>query len=289
MPYAMELKNQAQAQFIPQTNDVAQRATINKHEFTEGKVTTFPRGNIPQASQEKVISIPQRFGEPQDEEIIIIMDENPNEILNNPQEFSVTQGMTFIPQGSRIHQQTQDDAIYIPQEFSVTQGMTSIHQGSRILQQTQDDVICMPQGFSITQEMQEETTSIPKRNIVSQQTQDDVICMSKEFKIPKGTHEDIILNAHGIHERQRTEDDIVYISQEISFPQGTLEETNFAPQGINIPLGKQEQDPVIYDLSNDVDCQRLPAWETAVRCVTTTELSAHNQPSLTYLVSASLI
>lgn len=251
MPYASELKNQAQAQFIKilQTNDVAHRATINNHEFTEGKVTNFPRGK----------EIPQRFSEPEDEDIIFIMEENPNKTSTHPQDFIVTQGMTFIPQGSRIPQQTQDD------------------------------LMCMPQGFSITQGMQEETTSIAQRSRVSQQTQDDVICMPQGFKVPRETHEDIFLTANGIQERQKAEDDIIYISQEISIPQGTLEEISFAPQGINIPLGKQEQDPVTYDISNDVDFQRPPAWETPVGRETTTDLSAHSQPGSTTIVSASLI
>eukprot|EP00105_Crassostrea_gigas_P029624 XP_011451617.1 PREDICTED: uncharacterized protein LOC105345234 [Crassostrea gigas] len=282
MPYAVELKNQAQTQFNPQTNDVAHRATINNHEFTEGKVTNFPRGNyIPHASIEKVINIPKRFSELEDEDIIFIMEENPNKISTNPQDFSVTQGTTFIPQGSRIPQETQDHAIYMHQGFSVTQGMANIPQGPRILPQAQDDLICMPQGFSITQGMQEETTSIAQRSRVSQQTQDDVICMSQGFKVPQETHEDIFLTAYGIQERQKAENDIIYISQEISIPQGTLEEISFAPQGINIPLGKQEQDPVTCDLSNEVDFQRPPAWETPAGRVTTTELSAHNQPGST--------
>lgn len=290
MPYAVELKNQAQTQFNPQTNDVAHRATIYNHDFTEEKVTNFPRGNyIPHASIEKVINIPKRFSELEDEDIIFIMEENPNKTSTNPQDFSVTQGTTFIPQGSRIPQETQDHAIYMHQGFSVTQGMANIPQGPRILPQAQDDLICMPQGFRITQGMQEETTSIAQRSRVSQQTQDDVICMSQGFKVPQETHEDIFLTAYGIQERQKAENDIIYISQEISIPQGTLEEISFAPQGINIPLGKQEQDPVTCDLSNEVDFQRPPAWETPAGRVTTTELSAHNQPGSTTIVSASLM
>lgn len=262
MPYAMELKNQAQALFIPQTNDVVQRATINKHEFTEGKVTSFPRGKyIPQASQEKVISMPQGFIELQDEEIIIIMEENPNEFLCQSQEFSVTQGLTSTPQETRVPQQTQDN------------------------------FICMPQGFGVTQGMQEKISSIPQGIRGSQQRQDNIICMPQGFSVPQETQEDIILNIQGINEpqRKRTEDDIIWIPQEISIPQGTLEEISFAPQGINIPLGKQGQDPATYELSNDVDCKRPQAWETPVGCVTTTELTAHNQSGLTNLVSASLI
>lgn len=101
MPYAKELTNQVQAQYIPQTTNVAEKETISCH--TKGMVPSFPRGHYyPQATQEKVISIPQGISDQEEEEIIIVMEGTPNDILHNPQGFSVTQGMqekiAYFPQ-----------------------------------------------------------------------------------------------------------------------------------------------------------------------------------------------
>lgn len=176
MPYAKELTNQVQAQYIPQTANVAQKETISCH--TKGMVPSFPRGHYyPQATQEKVISIPQGISDQEEEEIIIVMEGTPNDILLNPQGFSVTQGM-------------QEKIAYFPQ-------------------QTQDDIICIPKGFSMDQQSQEEGVSklqgtlgqeicVPQKVSNQQRTLDEIICIPQGINNPFRMQSESICNTQGL-------------------------------------------------------------------------------------------
>lgn len=158
MPYAKELTNQAQPQFIPQTTNIAHRETISNH--TERMVPSFPRGNYcPQATEEKgIMSIPQGISDhEEEEEIIIVVEGTPNDNLHNPQGFSVTKGMqekmAYFPQGNRVPQQTQDGIICSPQRFSMDQGSQeegviipqgTLQQEKCDQQRTLDETTCIP-------------------------------------------------------------------------------------------------------------------------------------------------
>lgn len=282
MPYAKELTNQAQAQFIPQTTNVAQRETISNH--TERMVPILPRGNYcPQATEEKVITIPQGISDQEEEEIIIVVEGTPNDIFHNPQGFSVTKGMqgemAYFPQGNRVPQQTKDDIICIPQRFSVDhlgsqeEGITipqgTSHQEKCDQQRTLDETtgICIPQGIDYPHRIQSES-------ICNVQGLDSSISYGTQGNFPKGIEEEVIS-----------------VQQEIiSIPgQSPLCKTSYVPQEIiNFPQGKQGQDQNIYDLSKGIDCQGPQTWGMPIQGVTTNDVSDHNQPGSTNIVSASL-
>lgn len=281
MPYPKELTNQAQAQFIPQTTNVAHRETISNHR--ERMVPSFPRGNYcPQATEEKVImSIPQGISDhEEEEEIITVVEGTPNDILHNLQGFSVTKGMqekmAYFPQGNRVPQQTQDGIICSPQRFSMDQGSQeegvvipqgTSHQEKCDQQRTLDEIICIPQGIDYSHKMQSES-----------------ICSVQGLhsSISYGTQD----NSH-----KGIEEEVISVQQEIiSIPgQSPLCKISYVPQEIiNFPQGKQGQDQNMYDLSKGIDCQGPHTWGMPIQGVTTNDVSDHNQPGSTNLVSASL-
>lgn len=280
MPYSKELTNQAQAQFIPQTTNVAHRETISNHR--ERMVPSFSRENYcPQATEEKVImSIPQGISDQEEEEIIIVVEETPNDILQNPQGFSVTKGvqekMAYFPQGNRGPQQTQN-IICIPQRFSVD------HLGS------QEEGITIPQGTSHQEKCDQ------------QRTLDETTCIPQGIDYPHRIQSESICNVQGLHSSisygtqgyfpKGIEEEVISFQQEIiSIPgQSPLCKTSYVPQEIiNFPQGKQGQDQNIYDLSKGIDCQGPHTWGMPIQGVTTNDVSDHNQPGSTNLVSASL-
>lgn len=282
MPYANELTNQAQAQFIPQTTNVAQRETISNH--AEGMVPSFPRGYYnPQATEEKVISIPQGISEQEEEEIIIVMEGTPNDIFRNSQGISVTQGMqekmTYFPQGIRVPQQTQDNIICIPQGFSMDKA--SQENGFFIPQDTLQQEKCVPQKISEQQRILGDIICIPQGIDYPHRMQSESICSVQGLRssISRGTQGNFL---------KGKQKEIISVSQGISIPQGTLEEISFAPQGINFPLGKQGQYKTAFDLSNGLDCQGPHTWGTLIQGVTTNDVSDLNKPGSTNLLSVSL-
>lgn len=273
MPYAKELTNQAQAQFIPQTTNAAHRETISNH--TERMVPILPRGNYcPQATEEKVITIPQGISDQEEEEIIIVVEGTPNDILHNPQGFSVTKGMqgkmAYFPQGNRVPQQTKDD-ISVDHQGSQEEGITipqgTSHQDKCDQQRTLDEIICIPQGIDYPHRIQSEG-----------------ICNVQ------GLHSSISYGTQGYFPRG-IEEEVISVQQEIiSIPgQSPLCKTSYVPQEIiNFPQGKQGQDQNMYDLSKGNDCQGPHTWGMPIQGVTTNDVSDHNQPGSTNLVSASL-
>lgn len=278
MPYSKELTNQAQAQFIPQTKNVAHRETISNH--TERMVPSFPRGNYcPQATEEKVISIPQGISDQEEEEIIIVVKGTPNDILHKPQGFSVTKGMkekmAYFPQGNRVPQQTQDGIICNPQGFSMDQGSQeegitipqgTSHQDKCDQQRTLDEIICIPQGIDYPHRIQSES-------ICNVQGLDSSISYGTQGNFPKGIEEEVFS-----------------VQQEIiSIPgQSPLCKISYVPQEINFPQRKQGQDQNIYDLSKGNDCQGPHTWGMPIQGETTNDVSDYNQAGSTNLVSASL-
>lgn len=276
MPYA----NRAQAQFIPQTTNVAQRDTISNH--TERMVPSFPRGNYcPQATEEKVISIPQGISDQEEEEIIIVMDGTPNDITHNPQGLHVTKWMqekkAYFPQGNRVPQQTQDGIICNPQGFSMDQGSQeegitipqgTSHQEKCDQQRTLDETtgICIPQGIDYPHRIQSES-------ICNVQGLDSSISYGTQGNFPKGIEEEVI----------SVQQEIISISG-----QSPLCKISYAPQEINFLQRKQGQDQNMYDLSKGIDCQGPHTWGMPIQGVTTNDVSDHNQPGSTNLVSASL-
>lgn len=313
LPYAKELTNQARAQFIPRTTNVAHRETISNH--TERMVPSFPRGNYcPQATEEKVISIPQGISDQEEEEIITVVEGTPNDILHKPQGFSVTKGvqekMAYFPQENGVSQQTQDDIICNPQGFSVTKGMQEkmayFPQGNRVPQQTQDDIICIPQRFNMDQGSQEEGITIPQGTLHQdkcdqQRTLDETTCIPQGIDYPHRIQSEGICNVQGLHSSisngtqgnfpRGIEEEVISVQQEIiSIPgQSPLCKTSYVPQEIiNFPQGKQGQDQNMYDLSKGIDCQGPQKWGMPIQGVTTNDVSDHIQPGSTNIVSASL-
>lgn len=281
LPACVPYANRAQAQFIPQTTNVAQRETISNH--TERMVPSFPRGNYcPQATEEKVISIPQGISDQEEEEIIIVMDGTPNDITHNPQGLHVTKWM-------------QEKMAYFP-------------QGNRVPQQTQDGIICNPQGFSMDQGSQEEGITIPQgtshqEKCDQQRTLDETtgICIPQGIVYPHRIKSESICNVQGLDSsisygtqdnfHKGIEEEVISVQQEIiSIPgQSPLCKTSYVPQEIiNFPQGKQGQDQNIYDLSKGIDYQGPHTWGMPIQGVTTNDVLDHNQPGSTNLVSASL-